>query len=71
MKTPIIFISYSHPDEMWKNRIVAHLAPLRRSGHVEIFDDRRIEVGAQWSNEIAKAVNTADIAVLLISSDFI
>lgn len=71
MNTPQIFISYTHEDEVWKDRIVAHLAPLRRSGRVDIWDDRRIATGADWSKEVAEAMDTADVAVLLISADFL
>lgn len=65
-----VFISYSHQDEDWKNRVVKQLGVLATEG-LEVWDDRKIAVGAAWSNEIASAIATCDVAVLLISADFL
>lgn len=37
-----VFISYSHQDETWKDRIVSQLGVLASEG-LETWDDRRIE----------------------------
>lgn len=42
---PRIFISYSHADEVWKDRLMRHLRVLELEGDVELWDDRRIDVG--------------------------
>jgi hypothetical protein len=60
-----IFISYSHKDEKWKDLITAHLSVLG----VEIWHDRKIELGASWSAEIEAALKRAKIAVCLVSAD--
>jgi hypothetical protein len=69
--TPKIFISYSHKDEKFKDELVKMLAGLQRRGVIDAWQDRRIEPGAEWFNAIKKAINECDIAVLLVSSDFI
>ncbi|MEM8964122.1 MAG: toll/interleukin-1 receptor domain-containing protein, partial [Acidobacteriota bacterium] len=66
MSRPKIFISYSHKDEVWKDRLVTHLGVL---GSVELWDDRRIEAGAGWLEEIESAMGSADAAILLVSAD--
>ncbi len=71
MTKPIVFISYSHKDEDWKNRLVSHLGVLQSEGHLDIWDDRRIEAGDDWYPEIQKAIDTASVAILLISADFL
>ena len=71
MKTTKIFISYAHKDEDWKNQIVMHLSPLSRSGQLDIWDDSHIDSGDEWTKTIAEVVNTADIAVLLISAPYL
>jgi hypothetical protein len=63
-----IFISYSHKDEEWKDRVSAHLSVVP---DIEAWDDRRIGGGQEWFPEIEKALNAADIAILLISVDFL
>jgi hypothetical protein len=65
-----IFISYSHRDETWKNRVVKHLKVLAGEG-LEVWDDRRIAAGSDWQPEIARAIAHCDLAVLLVSADFL
>jgi hypothetical protein len=38
-----IFISYSHHDEAWKDRLVPHFSALQKQGLLEVWDDREIE----------------------------
>ncbi|MCK6437318.1 TIR domain-containing protein [Rivihabitans pingtungensis] len=65
-----IFISYSHQDEAWKNRVVKQLRVLSRAG-LDVWDDRRIAAGDDWHPEIQQAIERCDVAVLLISADFL
>lgn len=71
MKTPKIFISYSRNDEDWKNRLLIHLNVLQKEGLIEIWDDSRIETGATWYPILQNAMATADIAILLISANYL
>jgi predicted nucleotide-binding protein len=71
MITPKIFMSYSHKDERWKDRLMTHLAVLQSQGRVVVWDDRRIEGGDSWLQEFDGAINQADIAVLLVSANFL
>ena len=68
---PLVFISYSHKDEEWKDRVCSHLGVLVKQGLVETWDDRRIAVGDDWKPEIEKAMASAKAAVLLISANFL
>lgn len=65
-----IFISYSHVDEELRRELEAHLAFLREYGN-PIWHDRRIPAGSEWTKEIDIHLNTSNIILLLISSDFI
>jgi len=71
MTVPSIFISYSHRDEEWKDRVVTHLRVLEMEEMLNVWDDRRIDAGDDWQPEIEKALNAASIAVLLISANFL
>jgi hypothetical protein len=69
MTTPTVFISYSHKDEHWKDRLVTHLGALRDQGILNIWQDRLIEAGADWHSNIREAMEAASIAVLLITAN--
>ena len=45
MPGPSVFISYSHKDETWKDRLVTHLGVLQREGLLDTWDDRQIGAG--------------------------
>lgn len=65
-----VFVSYSHEDEKWLQMLQVHLAPLERSGVVVRWDDTKIAPGRKWQEEIANAIRSAKVAVLLISAHF-
>jgi hypothetical protein len=69
--TPTIFISYSHRDEVWKDRLLTQLGVLQQQSILTLWHDRRIGAGADWYQEIRQAMEAADVAVLLISADFL
>ena len=68
---PSVFISYSHKDEAWKDRLQTHLDVLGMEGILDVWEDRRIAGGDDWHGEIKQAIQEADVAVLLISADFL
>jgi hypothetical protein len=68
---PTIFISYSHRDDHWKDRLLRHLSVLQRQNHLILWDDERIETGEAWRNEIQEALESSKLAILLISSHFL
>src|SRR6266478_2708231 len=70
--TPTVFISYSHRDEAWKDRLVPQLRALEQAGvGLQVWHDRKIDGGDQWYPEIREAMANAAGAVLLISADFL
>jgi hypothetical protein len=72
MNSPLkVFISYSHKDEEFKDELVTMLAGLQRQGIIDPWQDRRIEEGDQWHQSIQDAMNDCDLAILLVSPDFI
>ncbi|MGE3435224.1 MAG: TIR domain-containing protein, partial [Blastocatellales bacterium] len=71
MNRPLVFISYSHKDEKWKDLLVGQLNVLREEALLDAWDDRRIEFGNDWEPRIIEAINSAAAAVLLITVDFL
>jgi hypothetical protein len=74
LESPIrnkVFISYSHRDKFWLERLQVHLKPLERLGTVERWDDTLIVPGSNWREEIKVAIASAKVAILLVSADFL
>ena len=71
MPAPSVFISYSHKDEEWKDRLVTQLGVLQMEGILDVWDDRRIEAGDDWKPEIEDAITKANVAILMISANFL
>jgi len=65
---PTVFISYSHKDEEWKDRLRPHLDMLEKAGRIDIdiWDDRDIGAGAEWYDEIREVMERAAVVVCLI-----
>lgn len=66
-----VFISYSHKDAQWLERLRVHLKPVEREGIIDLWDDTKIAAGIQWKEAIMDALETARVAVLLVSADFL
>lgn len=65
-----VFISYSHIDTKWLQRLQVHLKPLVREGRIILWDDTQIQSGIKWQDAIQQALNNTKVAVLLVSADF-
>jgi hypothetical protein len=66
-----VFVSYSHRDSEWLERLRVHLKPLERDGLVKLWDDTKIRSGRKWRDDISKAIDSAKVAILLISAGFL
>jgi len=68
---PYIYISYSHKDEIWKDQLVLHLNILKQHGLLDSWNDQHIQTGDNWREEFELATAKANIAILLISANFL
>jgi hypothetical protein len=66
-----VFISYSHKDAEWLAKLKQFLGPLERQNLIRIWDDTEIRPGAEWLAEIRRALESARVAVFLVTQDFL
>src|SRR3569832_2384165 len=66
-----LFISYDQADEAQAKRILIHLDPLRQDGTIELWHQRCIKPGEDWQHVLEAEIEEADIAVLLVSPNFL
>lgn len=67
-----IFISYSHTDDKWLDRLKKHLKVLTKyTDQVECWDDTKLRGGDKWHDEITLAIERASVAILMVSTDFL
>ena len=65
-----VFISYNRKDKKYLEELKTHLAYYERAGKIVYWDDSKILPGSKWMDEINKALQSAKIAIFLVSADF-
>ncbi|MFK8186398.1 MAG: GUN4 domain-containing protein [Phormidesmis sp.] len=66
-----VFFSYSHKDKALRDELAKHLEALKFSEIIADWHDGEILPGDEWDREIQSELNSAQIILLLVSSDFI
>jgi hypothetical protein len=68
---PTVFVSYSHKDEEEKEKLLSHLGVLRGAGLIDPWSDDQTGGGNDWETDIYAAIKGAQLAILLITSNFL
>lgn len=65
------FISYSHKDSNYLERLKVHLAQMKRDGLITEWTDEEIHAGGSLNNTISDALNSSELFLALLSPDYI
>jgi tetratricopeptide (TPR) repeat protein len=66
-----VFYSYSHKDELLRDKLEEHLAHLKRQKIISEWHDRKITAGSDLEEKINENLNSADVILLLLSPSFL
>ena len=73
-----VFVSYAHsdnestdPNHRWLDRLLEMIAPLHMMNEVGIWTDKDLNAGDQWKSNLESVINTAEVAVLLVSPAYL
>ena len=66
-----LLISFAPVDRALKDKLVQHLTMFARLAGVDLWSADRVAAGQEWRREIADALGRADVALLLISAEFL
>src|SRR5512132_3192348 len=62
--------SDSSKDLVLAEELLGHLKPLQRFAGLDVWSDARLRAGDETRREIERAIDQANVALLLLSSDF-
>src|SRR3954470_19437831 len=63
--------SAAERDVALAGELLGHLRPLERFAGIDVWSDARIRAGDVTRREIDRAIEQADVALVLLSSDFL
>jgi internalin A len=66
----LVFISYSHADKVWLERLRIVLKPFTRQ-NVRVWLDPYLEAGDDWRREISTALSRTCVGVAFVSANFL
>jgi tetratricopeptide (TPR) repeat protein len=67
-----IYISYSHKDKRWKERLLSHLKTQQiQADQLSIWDEGRVKAGSAWQELLEKDLHEAGAAILLVSASYL
>ena len=67
----LVFVSYAHEDEKWRDRLRVFLTPYEKQGKFKIWADSHIPVGSRWRREIDAALAGTRVGVVLVTQDLV
>lgn len=66
-----LFISYCHKDKSWLDKLSPYLTSIENFNGIKAWSDKGIRPSEEWDEAIAKALDSAKVAVFLVSQHFL
>jgi GTPase SAR1 family protein len=66
-----VFVSYSHQNTAWLNKLRIHLSGLKHGGLIDDWTDQEILAGEKWDKKIKENMEQADVFICILSADFV
>lgn len=66
-----VFLSHSPRDRGLRDELLTHLRVLEKFGRIDVWNDRHIKGGADWHAEVEHGLARANVAIVLLSADFL
>ena len=67
----LVFISYSHANPKWRDRLLVLLKPFVRQSQLQVWADPYIQAGQVWRREIDVALARSRVGVVLLTPDLL
>jgi tetratricopeptide (TPR) repeat protein len=72
MNGKLVFVSYAHEDRRFlDDELLPFLRHLELGEQIELWNDRLIGVGEDWYGEISNKLDQANLAILLVTQNFL
>lgn len=68
---PLVFVSYARKDAQLLDSLAVRLDELAERGAIKLFIDTGLEAGDVWLRNIRRSLHNTDVAVLLVSQNFL
>jgi hypothetical protein len=70
-RPPKLFVSFALEDQAAKQQLYRHLQPYVRRGAVARWSGDEVAAGSDWRREAARAADRADVALVMLSADYL
>jgi hypothetical protein len=69
MRRDRVFVSYSHDDRAWHDRVITHLRTL--DDILDVWSDELIRTGSNWREEILRSLEDSQAAILIVTANYL
>ena len=71
MERTTVFVSYSHANPDWRDKLLVLLKPFVRQGQLQVWADPYIKTGGMWRRNIDAALARRGVGVVLLTPDLL
>jgi hypothetical protein len=66
-----VFVSYSHANPEWRDKLLVLLKPFVRQGQLQVWADPYLRTGEVWRRNIDEALARTCVGVVLLTPDLL